>query len=83
MDLRLLEAIRDDLTALREDVTDIKVTQGRHGVLLDSVRADLNHHMKRTDLLEKFQDRWAFVWTAFAALVALGAGIVKIAEFWR
>lgn len=81
-----LRHLDEKLTSVKNDVTDLKVTGAKQSVTLEQMQADLELHIRRTDLLEAFVQRMNGVWLAVGgAAVVLGAiaSIVKISELWR
>lgn len=84
----LMQQVLDELKSIRSDVTEVKVTVGQQVVTLSQfktdiggVRVDLNDHMKRTELLERFTAKWAGAWTLLGGLgllVSITAGVAKV-----
>lgn len=69
----------EELTVLREDVTALKVSDAKQTVILEGIRTDLSDHMRRTELLEKFTEKWAGVWTGLGVLAVITGIAASIA----
>lgn len=67
--------VNEKLDRIIEDITEIKVTLAKHDVFHERNTDSLEHHIKRTDLLEKSHNRFA---GAVAAATTIGALIYAL-----
>lgn len=75
---QLMEEVRKELAVIRGDLTQLKVSDARQSVVLESVRVDLNDHMRRTAQLEHFTSKWAFTWTLLGGCATLLGALATV-----